>query len=200
MRLSLPLLAALLLPACTQAVPVSGSTPTDPLVTQPCVHLPVGPPDGEGYRVAQGFTENNHLGEDWNGVGGGNTDKGDPVYAMADGTVTFADEGGPGWGPVVTVAHRFAEADGVRGYESLYAHLDRIDVTVGQPIGRGQQLGTIGDAHGRYVSHLHLEVRDGVGLPIGPGYRRDTSGYIDPRQWAARHRDGCGKRPHLAPD
>ena len=30
--------------------------------------FPVGKPDAVGYYNAQEFTENDHLGEDWNGV------------------------------------------------------------------------------------------------------------------------------------
>lgn len=33
--------------------------------------FPVGKPDADGYYNAQDFQENYHLGEDWNGNGGG---------------------------------------------------------------------------------------------------------------------------------
>ena len=36
--------------------------------------FPVGKPDGKGYYNAQKFMENNHLGDDWNSVTGGNSD------------------------------------------------------------------------------------------------------------------------------
>src|SRR5262245_17826827 len=68
--------------------------------------FPVGPPDAAGYRDAQAFGENDHLGEDWNGLGGGDTDLGDPVYSAANGLVLFAEDIGGGWGNVVRVAHR----------------------------------------------------------------------------------------------
>lgn len=189
---SIPLLVACSLPpapaqAPSEAAEEIASAPT----TSACVHLPVGPPDGSGYRVAQGFRENRHLGEDWNGVGGGNSDKGDPVFAMATGKITFAGEGGPGWGPVVMVAHHFMVDGEPHGFESLYAHLDRIDVSEGIFVERGRQLGTIGDAHGRYIAHLHLEVRSRIGMPIGGGYSSNDAGYVDPREWVAQHQSGC---------
>jgi murein DD-endopeptidase MepM/ murein hydrolase activator NlpD len=147
--------------------------------------FPVGPPDARGYYDAQPFGVNDHLGCDWNGLGGGRTDLGDPVMSIASGTVTFAEDVGGGWGNVVRVRHR------VRGegdVESLYAHLDRIDVAVGDRVLRGQVLGTLGDAHGRYSPHLHLELRSRVGMDLGGGYARERDGYLDPTEFIHAHR------------
>ena len=44
--------------------------------------------DAVGYYNAQEFPENDHLGEDWNGVRGGNIDLGDPIYSIAHGYVS----------------------------------------------------------------------------------------------------------------
>ena len=66
-----------------------------------CLRLPIGDGSGRGYYVAQGFGgPNHHLGEDWNGMGGGNTDLGDPVYAMSDGVVVEAEQRCPGETPL----------------------------------------------------------------------------------------------------
>jgi murein DD-endopeptidase MepM/ murein hydrolase activator NlpD len=147
--------------------------------------VPVGFPSGQGYYDAQDFGVNNHLGEDWNGVGGGASDRGDPVVAMAAGRVTFAEDAGEGWGNVVRVVHHTRLQGHSVFVESLYAHLDRIDVNVGAELEAGQQLGTIGDAHGAYVPHLHFEVRRRPDLPLGPGYSVENSMYLDPSAYIA---------------
>jgi murein DD-endopeptidase MepM/ murein hydrolase activator NlpD len=148
--------------------------------------LPVGPPDGRGYYNAQPFGANTHLGDDWNGVGGGDTDLGDPVYAVAAGVVVEAIDHGGGWGNVVRIVHA---CDGV---ESLYAHLATIDVAAGATVRRGARIGTIGTAGGQYPAHLHLELRARSGMPLGGGYGTDTTGYLDPTAFITNHRPHGG--------
>lgn len=145
--------------------------------------FPVGDPDGRGYYDAQPFGVNQHLGNDWNGRGGGDSDLGDPVFAIGAGEVTAAADHGGGWGQVVRVVHWI---DG-RPIESVYAHLARIDVVVGQRVARRQALGTIGTADGRYPAHLHLELRAVPGLPLGGGYGTPI-GQLDPTAFIRAHR------------
>jgi hypothetical protein len=71
--------------------------------------FPIGNENGALTYNAQGFTENDHLGDDLNGIGGENSDLGDPVHAIADGRVLFAGDGGPGWGNIVILLHAYAE-------------------------------------------------------------------------------------------
>lgn len=151
--------------------------------------FPVGPPDAKKYYNAQPFQKNNHLGEDWNGVGGGNTDKGDPVFSIAIGKVVSAEDAGPGWGNVVRVHHNVGSSDTPKIIESLYAHLDQMDVNVGQTLQRGQKIGTIGDAHGAYWAHLHFEMRWDPNLPLGGGYSTDTTGFLVPTKYIKAHRE-----------
>ena len=68
---------------------------------------PVGKPDGAGYYIFRGFSPNGHLGEDWNGSGGGDSDEGDPVYSIAHGVVVFSEDYKKGWGNVVIVRHAY---------------------------------------------------------------------------------------------
>lgn len=162
------------------------SQPTIPHITTDTLwaahfNYPVGKPDAKGYYNAQGFGKNTHLGDDWNGNGGGNTDLGDTIYAIANGYVTEANDVRGGWGNVVRIAHFLPKGHAMGpAVESLYAHLDTIFIAPDTWVTIGQPIGTIGTAHGQYYAHLHLEIRETPGLPLGGGYATDTTGYINP--------------------
>ncbi len=147
--------------------------------------FPVGKPDAKGYYNAQKFTKNNHLGEDWNGAKGGNTDLGDTIYTIANGYVTFAKDLGEGWGNVIRIKHYLNDDTQI---ESLYAHCDSIYVTKGDYVTKGYRIGTIGNNNGQYLAHLHLELRGQVGLPIGGGYSNNTHGYLNPTEYIKNNR------------
>lgn len=147
--------------------------------------FPVGKPNGKGYYNAQGFGKNHHLGDDWNGRNGGNSDLGDPIYSIANGWVSLSENIGGDWGNVVRIIHFLPDSIMV---ESLYAHCDTLLVKEGEWVKIGQQIGTIGDAHGRYPAHLHLELRKNPGMPIGKGYSSNTTGYLDPTKFIREHR------------
>src|SRR5881227_2687380 len=88
--------------------------------------FPLGSENGAMAYNAQRFTENHHLGDDLNGIGGEDSDLGDPIYAVADGRVLLALEAGAGWGNVIILLHAYVE-NGERKYmESYYAHLESI--------------------------------------------------------------------------
>lgn len=146
---------------------------------------PVGKPDAKGYYNAQPFGENNHLGDDWNAVTGGNTDLGDPIYAVANGYVISAKDIKGGWGNVIRIVH---ELPNKKKIESIYAHCDSIFVKQEQWVKRGEQIGTIGNANGQYYAHLHLEIRNDISMPIGGGYSKETKGYLNPTNFIKRHR------------
>ena len=118
-----------------------------------------------------------HFGDDLNGIGGMNTDLGDPVFAAADGLVLYAGEPSPGWGGTVLVGHRDASGQML---QSMYAHLEDIHVATGSSVTRGQSIGTVGTAGGRYPAHLHFEMRSGYGVDIGAGYGADPLNRLDP--------------------
>lgn len=79
-------------------------------------------------------------------------DQGTPVHAAAGGRVAFAAFASGGWGKLVVVAHR----DGVR---TLYAHLSKIGVRVGQAVSTGHVVGLVGATGHAFGPHLHFEVR-----------------------------------------
>lgn len=145
--------------------------------------FPVGKPPSKGYYNAQKFGENNHLGDDWNGVGGGNSDLGDPIYSISNGYVSTAKNAGSGWGNVIRIIHSYNNTY----YESIYAHCDTIFVKENQLVKRGDKIGSIGTAYGAYLAHLHLEIRDQIFMEIGGGYSTDTKGYVDPTEFIKTH-------------
>src|ERR1700730_13384202 len=151
--------------------------------------FPVGKPDAQGYYKARGFRSKGHLGEDWDGVGGGDTDLGDPIYSIGDGIVVFARDCHMGWGNVIIVRHVFRDGGAIRNIDSLYGHLQKILVHRGQAVKRGQQIATLGNAHGLYDAHLHLEIRKNIEIGMSrAAFARDFNNYCDPSQFIASHR------------
>ena len=150
--------------------------------------FPVGSGSAAGYYDAQPFGENDHLGEDWNGTGGGNSDLGDPVLASASGIVVSARNRKRGWGNVVRVVHNAGSNSEPTYVETLYAHLDSITVRAGEAVKRGEAIGTIGTAGGKYRAHLHFEVRTVLDLPLGAGYSKKKEGFVSPSRFIRKHR------------
>ena len=145
--------------------------------------FPVGIPDASNYFKAREFGQQNHLGEDWNGVGGGNSDLGDPVYSISEGYVSFAKHVCCGWGNIVRIVHRTPQHPELDYVESFYAHLDEIYVEEGALVEKGRQIGTIGTADGKYSAHLHLELRSFIDMGIGKGYSEDRYGFLVPTKF-----------------
>jgi len=159
--------------------------------------VPTDANDGDGWYDAQDFgvfNENEqkyHLGEDWNGEGGGDTDLGEPVVSAGIGDIVYADQA-EGWGNVVIVRHTLPDGSEV---ESLYGHLESISRTKGT-ITKGEQVGTIGTGGDQYPAHLHLEIRmpesSHWGQP-GPGYSNTSqpNGWLEPTEFIAKHHDSA---------
>jgi len=149
---------------------------------------PVENPPGKNYYNAQGFMRNTHLGEDWNGNGGGNNDLGDTVYACASGYVKFAEDIRGGWGNVIRILHQLPLKDNWEEVESLYAHFDQVFVKADTFVKIGTPIGTIGTAHNIYPAHLHFEMRHDVNMEIGGGYSQDTTGFLNPKEFIVSHK------------
>ncbi|WP_395741008.1 M23 family metallopeptidase [Prosthecobacter sp.] len=176
----------LLLCACvaliftSQAAAQSGSTLRVRLADG--FDFPVGKPDADGYYKARGYWPNGHLGEDWNGRGGGDSDLGAPIYAMGRGVVIFSQNIGVGWGNCILVRHIFREADGkIAMVDSLYGHLHERKVKLHDLVEKGQLVGTMGGNNGMYAVHLHFEVRKNLHIGMNRSqFARDSSNYYSP--------------------
>ena len=87
---------------------------------------------------------------------------GTPIMSIADGVVVTATSDGGGLGNYVEVQHNI----GGELITSLYAHMQdgSIQVSVGQRVTAGQQLGAVGSTGQSTGPHLHLEMygADGV--------------------------------------
>lgn len=163
---------------------------------------PMGSEQGALVYNAQKFWEMNekrgghHTGDDLNGIGGMNTDLGDPIHAAADGLVVYTGEPSPGWGNIVVLAHKAPDG---RKLHSMYAHLHRIDVTRGSLVGRGARVGAAGTANGYYPAHLHFEMRATEGVDIGAGYAMFPLNRLDPAVTVAALRRAAPDRHSVSP-
>lgn len=76
---------------------------------------------------------------------------GTPVYAPGNGVVTTVERNRHGYGLMVVIDHGY-------GYETLYAHLSKFNVRVGQEVKRGEIIGFVGNTGVSTAPHLHYEV------------------------------------------
>jgi len=82
---------------------------------------------------------------------------GSPIWATADGTVIKVEYETIG-GNTVIINHRF-------GYTSVYCHLSKFNVRVGQKVKREDVIGFVGRSGRAFGTHVHYEVRrDGKAL------------------------------------
>ncbi len=85
--------------------------------------------------------------------------KGEPVYAVCDGDVIYADKF-LGYGNVIMLDHG-------NGYFTLYAHLEEMNVILNQPVMNAEAIGTCGDTGSLSGAILHFEIRKD-GKPLNP--------------------------------
>ena len=108
----------------------------------------------EFSRISSGFSMRFHpVLQTWRAHNG--TDfaatTGTPARTIGDGVVEFAGVQN-GFGNVVFVKHR-------NNMETVYAHLSKINVQVGQAVTQGQTIGLVGATGWATGPHLHFEVR-----------------------------------------
>ena len=88
--------------------------------------------------------------------------QGTPIYATANGIVRVAGNLGNGYGNHVIINHGYQ-------YSTLYGHMYRIKVRVGQSIKRGEVIGYVGNTGKSTGPHVHYEVMKG-GRHLDPIY------------------------------
>jgi murein DD-endopeptidase MepM/ murein hydrolase activator NlpD len=112
-----------------------------PLTTDKGVQYPTNP-----IRITQGYTLF-HPGVDLDGI------TGDPIKPIMAGTVEAIQESKYAYGNAIIINH---------GNEitSLYAHLSKILVKVGEDVTTDTIIGKMGATGRAFGDHLHLEVRD----------------------------------------
>ena len=165
----IPTLAPSVTPPVTPTLIFTQEPSCDPFRADFCItedhfilQRPIHPPANDlidpiyGYGSTANGTRDPHHGVEFSNASG------TPVYAAADGTVIFAgpDEQavyapwGNFYGNLVVIEHQDQ-------LFTLYAHLSRIDIALGQKVLAGDKIGEVGRTGGAIGSHLHFEVRHG---------------------------------------
>ena len=88
--------------------------------------------------------------------------QGTPIYATGNGTVEVAGQTGDGFGNHVVINHGY-------GYETLYGHMYKVKVKVGQKVERGEVIGWVGNSGKSTGPHCHYEVHIN-GQEVNPVY------------------------------
>ncbi|NEC21664.1 M23 family metallopeptidase, partial [Streptomyces parvus] len=116
------------------------------------------------YRASgASWSSGYHTGSDFQAASG------TPVLAIGPGTVVSAGNSGS-YGNEVVIKHE-------DGMYSQYAHQSALNVSVGQTVTGGQQIGLSGSTGNSTGPHLHFEVR------TGPSYGSD----VDPIAYLRQH-------------
>ena len=110
---------------------------------------------GFGYRIDPHYkTRAFHAGMDFTAPSG------TAIYATGNGKVARADNKAKGYGNHVRIDHGY-------GYVTLYAHMSKILVKIGQDVKRGDIIGLVGNTGKSVGPHCHYEVRKN-GDPLNP--------------------------------
>jgi murein DD-endopeptidase MepM/ murein hydrolase activator NlpD len=87
----------------------------------------------------------------------------------------------------VIIEHNLPNGERV---QTLYGHLEKIVKTSGE-VKKREQIGTVGNADGRYLCHLHFELRQ-ENCPMwneaGAGYSAERNGWLDPSDFIDKQR------------
>lgn len=155
---------------------------------------PLGTRTGAFSYNAQAFAAPNpergglHLGADFNGLGGENTDLGDPVYAMADGIVIYRGCPSPHWGNVIILAHKLPSGQII---QTLYAHIENPKIIYDQFVPQNTPIAQVGNAKGLYWAHLHTAaISSSTGEMTSSGYAPALLNKVDPQKIMTLEQNG----------
>ncbi|MCE9540260.1 MAG: M23 family metallopeptidase [Bacteroidetes bacterium] len=103
-------------------------------------------PSGFGWRTHPIYkTAEFHPGMDFAAA------QGTEIYSTGDGTIERADALAQGYGNHIVIDHGY-------GYKTLYGHMSKMAVRVGQVVKRGQLIGYVGSTGLSTAPHVHYEV------------------------------------------
>ena len=77
--------------------------------------------------------------------------KGTPIQATGNGVVKEVELRSTGYGVSVLIDHGY-------GYQTLYAHMGKVSVKVGEKVNKGQKIGEVGSTGTSTAPHCHYEV------------------------------------------
>lgn len=77
--------------------------------------------------------------------------RGTSIQVTGDGRISKIENHSSGYGKNVIVDHGY-------GYQTMYAHMETINVKEGQRVKRGQKIGTVGETGRATAPHVHYEV------------------------------------------
>ena len=131
-------------------------------------------------EFAESYSLGLHTGEDWNGSGGGDTDLGQPVRAIANGKVVYAQEAAAPFGKIVVIEHCYLENGKPMKVFSQYDHFQELKVVKDQVVKRRDQIGTIGKgAEDAFPAHLHFEIRKESMATFSPEFWPSSNGWTE---------------------
>ncbi len=94
---------------------------------------------------------------------------GTDIYVTGDGNVESVLQSKRGYGNHIIINHGY-------GYKTIYAHLDRFNVRVGQKVKRGDVIGFVGSTGLSLAPHVHYEVLlNGVNVDPANYYFNDLT-------------------------
>ncbi|HEX4270173.1 MAG TPA: M23 family metallopeptidase [Rhizomicrobium sp.] len=140
-------------------------TPYTPITSQPLAPLA---PAARADAPAFGWPVSGRVISDFGTTANGGKNDGiniaaamdTPIHASASGTVTYAGDELKNYGNLVLIKHS-------GGFTTAYAHADRLVVSRGDFVAKGQVIGYAGQSGDVSAPQLHFEIRDQT-TPVNP--------------------------------